>query len=89
MGEPEEPATDAQSTRVGVASLPSYISGAPRPDPLSSGPAAWVGRQIDDYRILRVIGAGGMGVVFAAYDPQLDRRVALKLLRTGVGLGEG
>ncbi|MBK9658268.1 MAG: serine/threonine protein kinase, partial [Rhodanobacteraceae bacterium] len=84
MGEPEEPATDAQSTRVGVASLPSYISGAPRPDPLSSGPAAWVGRQIDDYRILRVIGAGGMGVVFLAQQRHPKRMVAIKTLHAGL-----
>jgi tetratricopeptide (TPR) repeat protein/tRNA A-37 threonylcarbamoyl transferase component Bud32 len=34
------------------------------------------------FDILDVIGQGGMGVVIAAYDPQLDRKVAIKVLRT-------
>src|SRR5690349_6057081 len=33
------------------------------------------------YVLLERIGAGGLGVVFAAYDPSLDRRVAIKLLQ--------
>ncbi len=39
------------------------------------------------YEIEGPIGAGAMGVVYAARDPQLQRRVALKLLRPGSALG--
>jgi tetratricopeptide (TPR) repeat protein/predicted Ser/Thr protein kinase len=37
--------------------------------------------RIDRFTILRRLGAGAMGVVFAAYDERLDRKIALKLLR--------
>jgi len=43
------------------------------------GPDA-VGR----YRIERVVGRGAMGTVYAAYDPVLDREVAVKVLRGDV-----
>ncbi len=39
------------------------------------------GEQLGRYFVLERLGEGAMGAVYAAYDPELDRRVALKLLR--------
>jgi tetratricopeptide (TPR) repeat protein len=39
------------------------------------------GQLLGRYVILGPVGSGAMGVVYAAYDPELDRKVALKLLR--------
>jgi tetratricopeptide (TPR) repeat protein/predicted Ser/Thr protein kinase len=39
------------------------------------------GASLGRYLVLERLGMGGMGVVYAAYDPQLDRKVAIKLVR--------
>ncbi|PRP95543.1 Serine/threonine-protein kinase PknA [Enhygromyxa salina] len=45
------------------------------------------GETVGRYVVVDTIGRGGMGVVYAAWDPQLDRRVALKLVFIGAELG--
>ena len=47
-----------------------------------------IGSQIAGYRLEGQIGRGGMAVVYRAYDPRLDRYVALKILAPGLALDD-
>jgi eukaryotic-like serine/threonine-protein kinase len=48
--------------------------------PQGPGELGWLG----PYRVLRVLGRGGMAVVFEAEDPQLQRKVALKIMKSSL-----
>ncbi len=49
-------------------------------------PVFSIGDRVGRYLVLSTLGSGGMGHVFAAYDPQLDRKIALKVLRANLGV---
>lgn len=62
----EVPALDSQKMRSSVA---AKLFGG-EAEPVRIGP----------YTVLRRLGAGGMGVVYAAYDERLDRKIAVKVM---------
>jgi tetratricopeptide (TPR) repeat protein len=65
----DDGADDTATKREGVGSLHKDVPGLDR------------GSVVGRYVVLDVIGQGGMGVVYAAFDPELDRKVAIKLMQ--------
>ena len=54
-------------------------------DPAPKGEMLGRGRALDRYVIEDVLGAGAMGIVYAAHDPELDRPLAIKTIRLTAG----
>ncbi|HEX8793480.1 MAG TPA: serine/threonine-protein kinase [Polyangiaceae bacterium] len=73
---PDDPAGGGERTEREVGSGPA---------PREGGPSVGIGDRVGRYEILGVIGEGGMSYVYLAHDPELDRDVALKLMRVRVG----
>jgi len=81
---------NAEAPTQGLQATPDSLTAA-SPDPISSEEDSLrnllaaavesdeIGR-LGHYRILKVLGKGGMGVVFLGHDPHLDRQVAIKAM---------
>ncbi|HET7496836.1 MAG TPA: serine/threonine-protein kinase, partial [Candidatus Eisenbacteria bacterium] len=48
------------------------------------GPAAMIGKKLRAYEITEEIGSGGMATVYRAYQPSMDRHVAIKVIRSSI-----
>jgi Tol biopolymer transport system component len=93
----EEHIADCDACRELVAvlarsSLVRFPSGAPTPlaggDTLGPVPVLLRrGDRVGRFEIRECIGAGGMGIVYAAHDTELDRTVAVKVLRPELAVG--
>ncbi|MBM4073113.1 MAG: serine/threonine protein kinase [Planctomycetes bacterium] len=70
---------------------PETSSGEPLASPTPNEAAfalRWMGKSLGKYRIIDMLGQGGMGIVFKAHDPTIERDVAIKLLPDDVAADE-
>lgn len=71
--------SDPETLEIGLAERLAELT----PDPVAV--PSFEGREVGPYRVIRRIGEGGMGAVYLAERADVDRTVALKLVRGALG----
>lgn len=79
---------DASRPGADVPTIELSGTATPMPKATASPEALTKGDQVGRFLVLDTLGVGGMGAVYSAYDPELDRRVAVKTLRAQSGNDE-